>query len=77
MIAPSLTRATRGRHQRPVKSFSVRLGVVERSALRALIELQVVEEIIDDLAVVEADLRKGAAADLDDLVDVTLAARVG
>jgi hypothetical protein len=49
---------------------------VKRAALGAGIELEIVEEVIDDLAIVEADFREFPAADLDDLVNVALLSRV-
>lgn len=49
---------------------------MKRSAFSALIQLQIVEEIVDDLPIVEADFRELATVDLDDLVDVAHDARV-
>ena len=46
------------------------VGVVERAALGAFVELDVVEEIVDDLAIVEADFGERSPADLDDFVHV-------
>ena len=45
------------------KSWNVRLTA-------RVVAFEIVEKVIDDLAVVEADLRQLAPADLDDLVDV-------
>jgi len=50
---------------------------VKGAALRALVQVEVFQEIVDDLAVVKADFCKGAAADLDDFVDMALAPGVG
>ena len=46
---------------------------MKRAALGAVVEFEIVEKIVDDLAVVEADLRERPAADLDDLVNVSFA----
>jgi hypothetical protein len=64
-------------YQRELKKFSARLGVVKCSALRAVVEFEIVEKVIDDFSVVEADLRKGASADLDDFMNVALATGIG
>jgi len=50
---------------------------VERALGRGVFAFEVVEEVIDDLAVVEADLGERAAADLHHLVDVPFLAGVG
>ena len=46
---------------------------MEGSALRRLIEFEIVQEVVDDLLIFEAHLGKLAATDFHDLVDVTLA----
>src|ERR1700729_2174792 len=55
---------------------TVAVGVVKRAAVRALVELEVVEEIIDDLPIVESNLRQRTPADLDNLVNVAGTASV-
>src|SRR5580704_4153801 len=50
--------------------------VVKRALVRAVVAFEILEEVIDDLAVVEADLRQLAPADLDDLVNVPRLPRV-
>ncbi len=53
------------------------LGQIVKSTLgRAFFLLEVLEKIVHDLAIVEADLRELAPADLDDLVNVALLSRV-
>lgn|GEM_PF-1841685 len=50
--------------------------IVERTFARRLVHLEIVEKVIHDLAVVEADLGELTAADRDDLMHVPLHARV-
>ncbi len=50
--------------------------VMKRAALRALVEFQIVEQVIDDLAVVKADFRELPSVHLDDLMNVADAAGI-
>jgi hypothetical protein len=53
------------------------LQIVKRALARALVHLQIVEEIVHDLTIVEADLRQPPTADLDDFMDVAFLTGVG